>query len=150
MTLMDATKFLLATGCLLVSASAAPAAGRNIALESLGGANAPFARAALVYLADPGDYARSKGIAKVDVPTKGTYCVKLKKNGKIADVRKTVPVATAGAQGTYDLEALVLVATTSDDCPKGKYWLTVTTLQYDNIAAEWENTDDVSFNLIVP
>ncbi|GGQ32157.1 hypothetical protein [Streptosporangium pseudovulgare] len=128
------------TAVMLASALAASAAiGASVAYAAaIGGAQAPYARAAALVKPD-GTVVRSKGITGVRKTGTGHYCVAV---DPAIDITKSTPVATLNTYSPGSWEARVFV---NPEQPNG--WCQA---QEIFVYGNSSGAADIGFDLIVP
>lgn len=91
-------------------AAVTAAVGTAIAFASTPGpARSPYAQASALVEAD-GTLAQSKGIASVEKPSTGAYCIKFTDAARL-DPQKITPIAVLGATGQTPWDSTIMVRT---------------------------------------
>ncbi|WP_327253612.1 hypothetical protein [Streptomyces sp. NBC_01244] len=107
MTLLSTTRSKIAAAAVLAAVTAS--VGTAVAFASQAGpARAPYAQAGALVEYN-GALSQSKGIAPVQKPSAGTYCIKF--TDARLDPQKLIPTAVLGASGTTPWDATIMVRT---------------------------------------
>lgn len=125
MTLFSTTRSKIAAAAVLAAVTAS--VGTAVAFASQAGpARAPYAQAGALVEHD-GTLSQSKGIASVQKPSAGTYCIKFTDAARL-DPQKLIPTAVIGASGTTPWDATIMVRTDPwGDCGNATDTVTVFT-----------------------